>query len=149
MRNTPLAFRGEGAQAIDFNLDGWIDFYVGSHLFINNGVADGKLTFTDQRAALGLPLVYDEGIKFTDWNNDGYLDLVIHHPTTGPALYQFDGTTFTLADVIPRYSFSESYGMNVFDMNNDGREDIIVSGWNQCSGYLKPYSGMVEQRYRF
>jgi len=138
MRNTPLALRGEGAQAIDFNLDGWIDFYVGSHLFINNGVADGKLTFTDQGAALGLPLVYDEGIKFTDWNNDGYLDLVIHHPTTGPALYQFDGTKFTLADVIPAYSFSESYGMNVFDMNNDGREDIIVSGGTNVAGIPNP-----------
>lgn len=128
MRNTVLDYRGEGAQALDFNGDGWIDIYVGSHLYINNAMMDGKVSFTDQRTALGLPLAFDEGIKFTDWNNDGYLDLVIHHPTTGPALYQFDGTRFSSAPVIPPFFFSESYGLNILDMNNDGREDIIVSG---------------------
>jgi hypothetical protein len=91
-----------------------------------------------QTARWGLPLAFDEGIKFTDWNNDGYLDLVIHHPTTGPALYEFDGTKFTRVDVIPSYSFSESYGMNVFDMNNDGWEDIIVSGGTDVAGIPNP-----------
>ncbi|OQB56147.1 MAG: FG-GAP repeat protein [Deltaproteobacteria bacterium ADurb.Bin151] len=138
MRNTAMNFRGEGAQAIDFNLDGWIDFYVGSHLFINNGVKNGKLTFTDQRAALGLPLASDEGIKFTDWNNDGHLDLVIHHPYTGPTLYQFNGTSFEFKNIIPPYSFSESYGLNIFDMNNDGREDIIVSGGTNVADIPNP-----------
>ena len=141
MRNTDINFRGEGAQAIDFNLDGWIDFYVGSHFFINNGMKglkNGMPTFTDQRAALGLPLAFDEGMKFTDWNNDGYLDLVIHHPYTGPTLYQLKGTKFEFKNIIPSYSFSESYGMNVFDMNNDGREDIIVAGGTNVADIPNP-----------
>lgn len=124
LRNRPLTLRPEGAQAVDFNLDGWIDFYVSGHLFRNNG----NLTFTDVRAALGLPELFDEGIKFLDWNNDGNLDLVIHHPTTGPALYQFNGATFSLANVIPAYSYDRSYGLNIYDLNNDGREDIYTSG---------------------
>lgn len=128
LRNRNVYLRVEGAQAVDFNLDGWIDFYAAGHLFINNGVRNGVLTFTDQRAALGLPDLFDEGFKFTDWNNDGYLDLVIHHPTTGPALYQFNGATFSLANVIPTFSYKDSYGLNIFDMNNDGREDIISAG---------------------
>lgn len=138
MRNTAINFRGEGVQALDINLDGWIDFYVGSHLFINDRMQNGKLTFTDRRADYGLPVVFDEGIKFTDWNNDGLLDLVIHHPYTGPALYQFDGTKFTFMNVISPYPFSESYGLNIFDMNNDGREDIIVSGGTNVAGIPNP-----------
>lgn len=141
MRNTPTDYRGEGAQALDFNGDGWIDFYVGSHLFINNGangLQEGVPTFTDLRDASGLPLAFDEGIKFTDWNNDGYLDLIIHHPTTGPVLYQFDGAKFAQTEMIPSFSFSESYGLNVFDMNNDGREDIIVSGGTNLAGIPDP-----------
>jgi len=138
MRNTDINFRGEGAQALDINLDGWIDFYVGSRLFINDRMQNGKLTFTDRRADYGLPVVFDEGIKFTDWNNDGHLDLVIHHPYTGPALYQLNKTKFEFKNIIPSYSFSESYGLNVFDMNNDGREDIIVSGGTNVTGISNP-----------
>jgi len=138
MRNWSLTYRGEGAQAVDLNLDGWIDFYVGGHFFINNGVQNGKLTFTDKRAVYGLPLAVDEGMKFTDWNNDGYLDLVIHHPYTGPTLYQFNGAKFEFKNIIPSYSFSESYGLNVFDMNNDGREDIIVSGGTNVADIPDP-----------
>src|SRR5262249_19936672 len=78
LRNVPLGKQPEGAQAVDFNNDGWIDLYAAGHLFINNGLTNGKPTFTDQRAALGLPDLGDEGIKFLDWNNDGALDLIIH-----------------------------------------------------------------------
>ncbi len=138
VRNADINLRGEGAQALDINLDGWIDFYVGSRLFINDRMQSGKLTFTDRRAVYGLPVVFDEGIKFTDWNNDGHLDLVIHHPYTGPALYQFNGTKFEFKNIIPSYSFSESYGLNIFDMNNDGREDIIVSGGTNVAGISNP-----------
>ncbi|MDO8444901.1 MAG: VCBS repeat-containing protein [Deltaproteobacteria bacterium] len=124
LKNRPVNLRVEGAQALDFNLDGWIDFYAAGHLFMNNG----DLTFNDVREELGLPELFDEGIKFLDWNNDGYLDLVIHHPSTGPALYEFDGQMFNPADVVPSYSYEESYGMNIYDLNNDGREDIFASG---------------------
>ncbi|MGE0824082.1 MAG: FG-GAP repeat domain-containing protein [Candidatus Binatia bacterium] len=134
--------RPEGAQAVDINHDGWIDLYVAGHLFINNR----NLTFTNRRAELGLPSpttdalgLFDEGSKFIDWNNDGGLDLVLHHPngtdrlfqsqpqtrvfteqTTGAFRNPFDGTVL-------RSSFG-SNGVNVYDLNNDGREDIIVSG---------------------
>src|SRR5262249_48732935 len=34
----PDGLQPEGAQAVDFNMDGVIDLYVGGHLFINMGV---------------------------------------------------------------------------------------------------------------
>lgn len=133
LRNIPLSFRVEGAQALDFNNDGWIDFYVGGHFFINNRCTGESChpTFTDQRAALGLPLLFDEGVKFLDWNNDGLIDIVIHHPFTGPMLYQFNGRMFASSDAIPSLpsgTYRNSYGMNIYDLNNDGKEDIFLSG---------------------
>ena len=115
--------RVEGAQAVDFEGDGDLDLYVGSHFFFNNG----NLTFTDRRAALGLPELFDEGAKFLDWNNDGHLDLVLHHPNSGPHLFAYDGSTFTeklltpaghpfFSSGAPAYApvgFTASYGMNV------------------------------------
>lgn len=122
--NRPIGLRPEGAQALDFNGDGFIDIYVAGHFFFNNG----NLSFSDQRAALGLPDVFDEGIKFLDWNNDGLLDLIIHHPNTGPALYSFDGLQFQLENVFPNLSYDLTFGLNIYDLNNDGLEDAIVGG---------------------
>jgi len=124
LRGVPLSHRVEGAQAVDYDGDGWIDFYVAGRLFRNNG----NLTFTDVTDAIGLPGDFDEGIKFIDWNNDGHLDLIIHHPTYGPALWEFDGTRFTRRDVMPQYLNSAMFGVNVADFNGDGREDVIVAG---------------------
>lgn len=124
LRGRPIQLRVEGAQAVDFDLDGYIDFYVGGHFFRNNG----NLTFTDVRAQFRLPELFDEGTKFLDWNNDGHLDLVIHHPQSGPRLFQFDGNVFIGRDVIPSLIYDQSYGINISDLNNDGLEDIITSG---------------------
>jgi hypothetical protein len=138
LRNIPVFSRVEGAQALDFNNDGWIDFYVGGHFFMNKQCAGESChpTFSDQRAALGLPLLFDEGVKFLDWNNDGLIDIVVHHPTTGPALYQFNGTAFEYSDIIPLLpsgTYRQSYGMNIYDLNHDGREDIFLSGGNSIN----------------
>lgn len=124
LRGRPEALRVEGAHAVDFNTDGWIDFYVGGHLFINNG----DLTFSDMREAWGLPELFDEGARFVDWNNDGLFDLVLHHPSLGPRLFTFDGRGFSQSDVIPPFPYNSSYGMNAADLNNDGLEDIVTAG---------------------
>jgi len=144
LRNRPLGLRPEGAQAVDFDNDGWIDLYVAGHLLMNNR----NLTFTDRRAALGLPELFDEGIKFLDWNNDGYLDLVIHNPVAGPRLFEFDGTIFREKKVFPTQSYNASYGINIYDLNNDGREDIVTAGGNNCNTivHLNTEAGFVRAR---
>ena len=142
LRNVPASNRVEGAQAVDYDGDGWIDFYVAGRLFRNNG----NLTFTDVTDAVGLPGTFDEGIKFIDWNNDGKLDLIIHHPDFGPALWEFDGTKFTHRDVMPQYLNSDIYGFNVADFNGDGREDVIVAGGPEATSYVLLNTGSRFER---
>ncbi len=123
LRNWPNQLRAEGAQAVDINRDGWIDIYVASHLFVNNG----NLTFADKREEYGLPLLFDEGIKFLDRNNDGFLDLVF---ISGKVRYfEFNPTAqrfFDKSNEIPDYGYDIDWDVNVYDFNNDGYEDIFV-----------------------
>jgi len=116
----PNGNQPEGAQAVDFNMDGLIDLYAGGHLFINQGVdANGVPHFKDMATAWGLTstvlrgpapwlpndtlpdnwLLTDEGAKFIDWNNDGHLALLLYRwnwgPAHGPRLFAFDGSRFT------------------------------------------------------
>jgi hypothetical protein len=72
--------------------------------------------------------MFDEGAKFLDWNNDGLFDLVIHDFAQGPFLFTYDGIRFVASDVIPTFTYTQSYGMNVADLNNDGLEDIVLAG---------------------
>ena len=104
----PEGNQPEGVQALDFNMDGLIDLYVGGHLFINQGTDDqGVPRFKDLAAEMGLTqdvlrgpplwapnpanalptrdLVTDEGAKFLDWNNDGFLDLLLYRWDWGTA----------------------------------------------------------------
>ena len=153
---SPPGGQPEGVQAVDINDDGRIDLYVAGHLFLNLGPgADGRVRFVDCNC--GVPrssdgLLVDEGAKFLDWNNDGKLDLILHDAYGGPELYQNVGTR-----VAPRFvhidtragglgpqfaekyqaaagtayrslSFCASFGMNVYDLDNDGLEDVVVAG---------------------
>jgi len=174
----PQGNQPEGAQAVDFNMDGLIDLYVGGHLFINQGVDDqGVPHFKDMAATWGLTqavlrapppwapdpdnalptddLVTDEGAKFLDWNNDGRLDLLLLRWDWGSAhgarLFEFTGTQFIerqLALTTPTATFTQPVagevpffssprptvlggvvaGINVYDLDNDGLEDVLVTG---------------------
>jgi hypothetical protein len=135
LRNVPEAVRPEGAQGVDFNGDGWIDLYVAGHLFMNGG--DG--TFTDVIASLQGPAGwFEEGAKFLDWNNDGHLDLLVNDfgQWLGPTLFEFDGAVFHQRAVFPFEPYENPFGINVYDMNNDGLEDVIVDGGVLCNTIL-------------
>lgn len=124
----------EGAQAVDINQDGHVDLYVAGHLFVNNG----DLTFTDVSAQKGLltpggNYIFDEGAAFLDWNNDGQLDLVLMS-VTGPRLFQWNGPWATgsfvdRSSLLPAgLNYEAAYGLNAYDLDNDGREDIVTMG---------------------
>jgi len=172
----PEGNQPEGAQAVDFNMDGLIDLYVGGHLFINQGVdANGVPHFKDMASAWGLIqtvlrapppwnpddripdswLVTDEGAKFLDWNNDGHLDLLLFRwnwgPAHGPRLFEFTGSQFIerryavdtktatcrhpatrpaafFRSSRPLTTSSPAAGINAYDLDNDGLEDVLTSG---------------------
>jgi hypothetical protein len=171
----PNGNQPEGTQAVDFNMDGLIDFYAGGHLFINQGVDDqGVPHFKDMAAAWGLTsavlrsgppwapdatlpdnyLVTDEGAKFLDWNNDGRLDLLLFRWDWGSAhgarLFEFTGTSFiertqalTTETATCKHPSAntpffnspkpvgingDAAGINAYDLDNDGLEDVLVSG---------------------
>jgi Ca2+-binding RTX toxin-like protein len=112
----------EGAQALDFNRDGLIDFWVASHLFINQGGS-----FYDANTALGLPVEFDEGALFLDWNNDGYFDLLKILPEVGPVLYEYkeEWQRFEATDAFDaKLHYEDAYGVTTADYNGDGWLDV-------------------------
>jgi Ca2+-binding RTX toxin-like protein len=114
----------EGGQALDFNRDGLIDFWVGSHLFLNQSGS-----FYDANRAFGLPIKFDEGALLFDWDNDGDFDLLKILPEHGPVLYQFDSVTmhFEEKEVFDDNLFYEdAYGISTGDLNGDGWLDVYV-----------------------
>ena len=115
-------FNPEAAQALDFDQDGWIDIFVGSQLFRNNG----DLTFTDVGDSIGLPILFDEGAKFSDVDLDGDLDF-IHHDQSVTRLFRNIDGTLDDGTVIDAPSDSFGYGLNLCDLNADGYQDIVVA----------------------
>ena len=189
----PEGNQPEGAQAVDFNRDGLIDLYVGGHMFINQGVdANGVPHFKDMASTWGLTqtvlrqtppwdstdaipdnwLVTDEGVKFLDWNNDGFLDLLLFRWAWGPAhgarLFEFNGSQFIerlyaldsqtatcqkpatqqtsfFWSSRPTTTNSASAGINAYDLDNDGLEDVVVSGDASGASVFSNYGcGFVE-----
>ncbi len=197
----PEGNQPEGAQAVDFNMDGLIDLYVGGHLFINQGVdQNGVPHFKDMASTWGLTqavlrdppiwgddiipdymLVTDEGVKFLDWNNDGRLDLLLFRwnwgPAHGPRLFEFTGSQFierthALSSKTatcrhpptqPTAFFwssrpvdvgSLAAGINAYDLDSDGLEDVLVSGtsaegsaifYNYGCGFVEVPAGDLTQ----
>jgi hypothetical protein len=126
-RGWPLEVKPEGAQAVDIDGDGDLDLFAASHFFINQGVVGGIPRFVDRRAALGLPLRFDEGLKFLDFDDDGRLDLLLQHPSEGPQLWRDTGEGGYALVPLQADVYARSYGANACDLNGDGFEDLILA----------------------
>ena len=124
----------------DYDSDGYPDFHIANDmeadfLYRNNG--DGTFTETADLTGTG----YDGngfpgsgmGSTFGDYNNNGYLDLVVSNASSLPVvLYQNENAAF-FTDV----SFTSGIGavtlpyfkwaVEFFDYNNDGLLDIFVA----------------------
>ncbi len=140
-----IEFMGGGGAAGDFDNDGDQDLFVigGSagvdRLYINDGT--GK--FTENGAAAGIARTHQgTGAAVGDYNNDGWLDILVTSLGTpkertpgGNVLYKNNGDgTFTDVTAIAGVStthavlgdaFSGAFG----DYDLDGDLDLAVAGW--------------------
>jgi hypothetical protein len=135
-------FPTQTASWADYNNDGWIDLFIGNEhspsisaptqLFHNNG--DG--TFVDVAAEKGLKVnAFIKGCVWGDYDNDGDMDLYVSVISGDNMLFNNGGAeqSYTFTDVAAASGTTEpkvSFPCWFFDFNQDGWEDIFVSGFD-------------------
>jgi len=117
-------FVPRGGQAVDFDEDGFVDLMFGSRLLQNDG--DG--TFSDGSAAAGMPVRADHGLKLTDVDLDGDLDLV-HHDGVAIRLHRNTGGVFDAGTIVAEDTTQATFGegLSACDINTDGFEDVVFA----------------------
>lgn len=131
----------------DYDGDGWLDLFIGNEtypggvgtqhpceLYHNNG--DG--TFTNVAAALHVDLIgFIKAVVWGDINNDqrpdlymsdmtGYNKLLVNRGGTAPDQWLFEEIGAKAGVVNPVWSFPAWF----FDYDNDGFDDILVTGYS-------------------
>jgi len=127
----------------DFNLDGWLDIFIANEsspdspnkceLFVNN--TNGTFTNVTEQAGIS-ETGYFKGVASGDLNNDRLPDLYLSNYSGENILYynvsSTDGTiSFKKAGKSAGVSKPErSFPTWIFDYDNDGHQDIFVSGYS-------------------
>ena len=164
----------------DYDNDGWVDLFIGNESRVPPGAGaaagagsvhpsrlfrnDRDGTFTDVAAEAGVAVVgFVKGVVWGDYDNDGRLDLYVtrlrpdepnllfHNEGPGPAgAWTFRNAAAEAGVEGPPVSFPTWF----FDYDNDGWEDLFVSGF---SGGLadvvlerlgQPHQGQLPRLYR-
>ena len=156
---------GMGVDAADFDGDGKQDLFVSNvdqemfSLYKN----DGNEFFTDVAAANGISqatrLLSGWGLKFFDYDNDGFLDLILAngHPDDmienysqqvrykePLVLFHHDGTKLSNVSGQAGPAFQKTFparGLAIGDYNNDGRIDVLVGNNGGAPVLLKNNAG--------
>jgi len=142
---------GMGADAADFNEDGWQDLFVANIDRENFAIYQNNRdnTFDDLAIPTGIAkatkFMSGWGLKFFDYDNDGDLDLLLangnpddligslHSEVTYEEpllLFHKNGKSFedVSAKSGPVFSANMSYrGLAIGDFNNDGAVDVLIS----------------------
>ncbi len=133
----------------DYDGDGWLDLFIGNEstdpndpdwceLYHNNH--DG--TFTECAAACGLKIAaFVKGVACADYDNDGRPDLYLSVRDGPNILFHNDGPDASgrwhFSDVTQKAGVAEpifSFPTWFFDYDNDGWEDLFVSGYSTPHG---------------
>lgn len=144
----------------DFNNDGWLDLFIGNESF-GSGVHPSELylsnrdgTFRNVAKDAGVAVTgYIKGVTAGDFNNDGYQDLYISRFGGPNSLFRNNGPG---SNDIPRFNDVtaqagvaepvESFPTWFWDYNNDGLQDLFVSGYYATPGDVaREYLGMPHE----
>ncbi|MDP2301505.1 MAG: protein kinase [Ignavibacteria bacterium] len=139
----PIDNKSFGNLFSDFNNDGLIDVLIPYNLPNNGKICDlyfneGDFKFNksdDSAFSIDASISFSTHVSIAeDFNNDGYMDFVIHHQKKEPTLfYNNKNGTFRKADskeFIQNVAFSPEPTngiLNSADVNNDGWMDIFIS----------------------
>jgi ASPIC and UnbV/FG-GAP-like repeat/Secretion system C-terminal sorting domain len=120
----------QGVAFVDVNNDGWLDIFLVNNntpnrLWINqNGIA-----YNDSTTAWGVNATLPgRGLSCGDFNNDGFIDVMVGGWLTPIILYKNTGTRFIDYTSTAGVGFT-GYGgsINWFDYNNDGKLDVLFA----------------------
>ena len=151
----------------DYDNDGWLDVFIGNEstdpndpdaceLFHNNGNG----TFTECAAASGLRIArFVKGVACGDYDRDGRRDLYLSCLDGRNVLLHNDGPADPAAGGKGLWKFSDasqragvgdtvlSFATWFFDYDNDGWEDLFVSGYKirNVSDVAADYLGMPHE----
>jgi hypothetical protein len=120
----------QGVVFLDVNNDGWLDIFlannnVQSKLWINNN----GTSFTESSTAWGVNITSPtRGISAADFDNDGFIDVMIGNWQTSIMLFKNTGTAFMDYSTNAGVAFM-SYGgsINWIDYNKDGKIDVLFA----------------------
>lgn len=139
----------------DFNNDGWVDLFIGNETNVNPGNGQGinrnevhqaefylnkkDGTFANIAPSIGFTFTkFIKGATAIDVNNDGLQDLflsILGEPNKmmiNKGNMQFEDRTRTARVFQPIVSFP----VGSFDYNNDGFEDLVISGYSSTNNTL-------------
>jgi hypothetical protein len=148
-------FAGMGVDFADYDNDGWPDIVVtdlaNQRYALYHNAKDGTFDYATSGAGLGaITLLHSGwGVRFLDYDNDGWKDLFVaqshvmdtieisepHLRYREPPMLLWNSKGQRFVDVSARSGdiFSEKWagrGLATGDIDNDGREDVVVSSNN-------------------
>ncbi|MFH2095733.1 MAG: T9SS type A sorting domain-containing protein, partial [Bacteroidota bacterium] len=141
----------------DFNNDGFVDIIITgessggliTELYVNNMGSNFQIS-----TASSFPGLEEGNIEWADYNNDGYLDLILtgQDALYNPHTHLFKNTgTGTFTEQTGTGLIEIRYGKGIWgDYNNDGYPDLLFSGSGTSGPVTKLYrnnsgTGFIEQ----